>query len=133
MQTPNTAFTPVGSSADLNALDPSKALSGNVPWADDADSFVDVYAYSAPIFLGTFPVINGQVQLTGLDLSALAQGGHHLVFVGQTSNSVSVMAVTVAALLPATGADVTMPLIVGGALLVVGLVVVVVAKLRRRP
>ena len=93
------SFVPSGDTTDnaLDSLDASKTFSGTLPRSDGVDSFVDVYAYSSPVFLGTFPVVNGKVQITGVDLSALAAGGHHLVFVGQTSGTVSVMAVTVVA------------------------------------
>ena len=63
-----------------------------------------MYAYSSPVFFGTFPVINGQVQMSGINLSALQAGGHHLVFQGQTSRAISAMAITVAAIhLPIVG------------------------------
>jgi len=88
----------------LTNLDVSKPFSGALPWANTQDSFVDVYAYSSPVFVGTFPVINGQVQMSGMNLSALQAGGHHLVFQGQTSRAISAMAITVAAIhLPIVG------------------------------
>lgn len=61
----------VYSAAELQDLDPAQPLAGELPW-DDADSWVDVYAYSTPIHLGTFPIVDGRVVLTGLDLSGLA-------------------------------------------------------------
>jgi len=49
-------------------------------------------------------VINGQLQMSGINLSALQAGGHHLVFQGQTSRAISAMAITVAAIhLPIVG------------------------------
>ena len=84
----------------LDNLDVSKPFSGALPWANTADSFVDVYAYSSPVPVGTFPVIKGKVQLTDVDLSTLQGGGHHLVFQGQTSRAISVMAINVAIHLP---------------------------------
>lgn len=80
---------------DLARLDPTVPLTGAFPWQESSDDFVDVYAYSTPLFLGTFPVINGQLQLDGVDLAALAGGDHHIVFVGQQSKAVSAIAVTV--------------------------------------
>ena len=128
----------------LTNLDASKTFSGTLPWSDGVDSFVDVYAYSLPAFLGTFPVVDGLVQITGVDLSALAAGGHHLVFVGQTSETVSVMAVTVVAPeaaavvlvgsssgLASTGVDPAAPLGAAGILLLLGLGLLIVAARRR--
>lgn len=128
---PSSAFTPTGGSTGASgSLDGSKPLSGEVPWTDASDSFVDVYGYSSPIYLGTFPVVNGVVQLTGLDLSALPGGGHHLVFVGQTSATVVVMAVSITAALAATGTDVLAPSILASVLLVLGLALLVVRRRR---
>ena len=84
----------------LDNLDVSKPFSGALPWANTADSFVDVYAYSSPVPVGTFPVIKGKVQMSRINLSALQGGGHHLVFQGQTSRAISVMAINVAIHLP---------------------------------
>ena len=80
----------------LDNLDVSKPFSGALPWANTADSFVDVYAYSLPVPVGTFSVIKGKVQLTNVDLPALQEGEHHLVFQGQTSGAILVMAINVA-------------------------------------
>jgi hypothetical protein len=135
--TPPSAFEPATGedSNPIDALDAGQPLSGEIPWIDDSDSFVDVYGYSKPIFLGTFPVVNGRVQLSGLDLSALAVGGHHLVFVGQTSEVSSAMAVTVAsgaaAHLAATGFDAVSPLMLGGILLLVGIGALLMRRLGR--
>jgi len=141
------SFVPSGDTTGnaLDSLDVSKTFSGTLPWSDGADSFVDVYAYSSPVFLGTFPVVNGKVQITGVDLSALQAGGHHLVFVGQTSETVSVMAVTVvapevAAVVPAssssvlavTGVDPAVPIGAASSLLLLGLGLLIVAARRRR-
>ena len=133
------SFVPSGDTTDnpLDSLDASKTFSGTLPWVNTQDSFVDVYAYSSPVFLGTFPVVNGKVQITGVDLSALQAGGHHLVFVGQTSGTVSVMAVTVAAagsvsLLSSTGVDPAVPIGAAGILLLLGLGLLIVAARRRR-
>lgn len=92
------------SGTDLNGIDASAPLDGEMDWGS-ADTWVDLYAYSSPVYLGTFPVVGGKVVLTGVDLSALAAGGHRLVFVGQTSGSIKVAAFRVAATgLAATGA-----------------------------
>ena len=83
-----------------------------------------------------------------VDLSALAAGGHHLVFVGQTSGTVSVMAVTVVApvvaseaaavvaassssVLSSTGVDPAVPIGAAGILLLLGLGLLIVVADRR--
>jgi hypothetical protein len=96
------SFVPDNASSALGAVDSSKPFSGSLPWASN-DNFVDVYAYSAPILLGTFPVVDGKVMLTNLDLSKLAAGSHHLVFLGQNSGALSAVALTVSAQLAVTG------------------------------
>ncbi|WP_185740423.1 beta strand repeat-containing protein [Homoserinimonas aerilata] len=74
-----------------------KAFTASVPWSDaSGDQWVDVWAYSSPVFIGTFPVIDGVLQITGADLSALGAGDHHLVMVGQTSGTDQVAAISVA-------------------------------------
>ena len=89
-------------------------------------------------------MVNGKVQITGVDLPALAAGGLRLVFVGQTSGTVSVMAVTVvapeaAAVVPAsvssvlssTGVDPAIPIGAAGILLLLGLGLLIVVDRRR--
>jgi LPXTG-motif cell wall-anchored protein len=92
------------------------------------DDFVDVYLYSSPISVGTFPVVNGvaQVTLSASVLSELAAGSHTLVVVGQFSGIVASVNLSVAAALAATGFDVVAPagaalllLLLGGALVLV--------------
>lgn len=85
---------PDAPNSDLGGLDPSEPLVGELPWPFVEDSFVDVYAYSVPVYLGTFPVVGGNVQLSA-DISALAPGTHRLVFVGQTTQGLQVMEITV--------------------------------------
>lgn len=119
---------------DLNAIDPALPVTFTFTgWEHASDSFVDVYAYSSPVYLGTFPVVNGVVVLTGLDLSALEAGGHHIVLKGQTSNQMGVIAITVAVfLLAATGADVPVWMLPGALLLVLlGVGALVLARFRR--
>jgi len=123
-------FTPSGGS--LDAVDPKKPFTGELAWDGDGDENVEVWGYSKPVYLGTFPVVNGVVQITGLDLKALEAGGHRLVFVGESSGRVRVLAITVAGLAVTGPAD-SMPLLLaGGALVVVGVAVVVGMRLRRR-
>ena len=116
----------------LDSLDVSKTFSGALPWVNTQDSFVDVYAYSSPVFVGTFPVINGKVQMSGVDFSALQAGGHHLVFQGQTSGAISLMAIVVAKSLAVTGVDSAVPFGAASILLLLGLGLRILATRRRR-
>jgi len=130
---------PAGSG--LTSIAPTTDFSATLPWTDDSDTFVDVYAYSTPDFLGTFPVKAGVVQLTGVDLSALQLGSHHLVFIGQTSGTLSIVAITLAATgtttaadptLAFTGTDAVAPAIGALVILLLGFAMVVVARSRGR-
>jgi LPXTG-motif cell wall-anchored protein len=107
-------------------IDPTTSPTANIMWGA-GDSFVDVYVYSAPVFLGTFPVVGGvvQVPMSSSVLTSLAVGGHTLVAIGQTSGTVHTVAFQRAATLAATGADDTLPLtLVGGGLLLAGVALV---------
>jgi hypothetical protein len=124
---------------DLTKLDVSSPIDAVFAgWSDPSDAFVDVYAYSTASYLGTFPVVGGDVMLTGLDLSALAPGGHHLLLRGQSSDALAVVAFSVLAAaapdpaLAATGVEAG--LVSGAALLllVVGGVLLGVARRMRR-
>ncbi|BDI22933.1 LPXTG cell wall anchor domain-containing protein [Herbiconiux sp. L3-i23] len=94
------------------------------------DSFVDVYAYSAPRLVGTFPVVNDvvQVTLTPEMLSLIGSGTHTLVFVGQTSGAVDAVAFEILPALASTGADLGLPLAGGAALLLLGGALVAVRR-----
>jgi hypothetical protein len=122
-------FQATGANDDLSSIDANLPLSGVFVWAGQADAFVDVYAYSTAVFVGSFPVINGNVVLTNVDLSHLLPGDHHLVFQGQTSGALAVIGVTVAEApgeLARTGSDIRL-VALGGcafALVLVGLVLV---------
>jgi hypothetical protein len=138
---------PSGSAnSNLGNLNPEEPLVGELPWPNTADSFVDVYSYSTPVFLGTFPVVNGVVQLSA-DISALPAGQHRLLFVGQTSGQVQVMQITLQAdgaasapqpatqpaQLTATGADsFIVPLGLGTLALLLGLGLVATVAIRNR-
>ncbi len=101
-------------------LDPAVSHTASVKWAA-ADSFVDVYIYSTPTLVGTFPVVNGvaQVTLSKAVLSSLSTGTHTLVLTGQSSGAVQ--SVSVALGLAATGAaDPTVPVTVASLLLLLG-------------
>jgi hypothetical protein len=119
----------------LTSIDASTAFDATLPWADTSDTFVDLYAYSEPVFLGTFPVTAGVVEVTDVDLSALAAGSHDLVFVGQTSRDVSVVAISLAAAPPTlalTGTDAVAPMTAALAALLLGLSMIVFVRTRAR-
>jgi len=118
------------------ALDASKGYTAKVEWAG-ADSYVDVYAYSTPVLVGTFPVVNGvvQISLTPALLASIAAGAHTLVITGQTSGTVQAVAFTVSAVAPAavladTGSDTTVPLLAGALLLFGGAALLVIRRRR---
>ncbi|WP_349863779.1 LPXTG cell wall anchor domain-containing protein [Leifsonia sp. WHRI 6310E] len=125
-------------SAGLPAtLDPTKGYTASVEWTAN-DGFVDVYLYSTPVLLGTFPVVDGKVQVTlsAAVLAKLAAGSHTLVLVGQTSGGVqavalSVAAVTTTAALAATGDDNVIPATLAGLLVLLGAAGVFVSRRRR--
>ena len=83
--------------AGTGAILPTTNFVASMPWSGSSDDqWVDVWAYSTPTYIGTFPVINGVLKITGADLSALAAGDHHLVLVGQTSGASEVMGFAIA-------------------------------------
>lgn len=107
-------------------LNPGKSYTANVAWTA-TDSFVDVYAFSKPVLVGTFPVVNGvaQITLSSKVLSQLEAGAHTLVATGQTSGAVQAVSLSVAFTLAATGPNLAAPigtaallLMLGGALVV---------------
>ncbi len=128
--------TRTAASAGLPAtgLDVTKPYTATVDWAA-ADGFVDVYAYSTPTLVGTFPVVNGKVQvvLSSAMLALLASGSHTLVFTGQSSGAVSAVAFSIAAVaaapaLAATGVDPIVPLGSAALLFLLGAALVVVRR-----
>ena len=120
-------------------LDATKEYTAEVTWTA-VDSFVDVYLYSTPTQVGTFPVLDGkaQITLTSDVLSSLEGGSHTLLITGQTSGEVQAAALAVEpapAVEPAvdvapaavetdaladTGSAVTVPLAAAGILLLAG-------------
>jgi LPXTG-motif cell wall-anchored protein len=83
--------------AGTGAILSTTSFVASMPWAGSSDDqWVDVWAYSTPTYIGTFPVISGVLKITGADLSSLAGGDHHLVLVGQTSGANEVMSLAVA-------------------------------------
>ncbi len=115
----STPVDQVSTGLPAGPIDPGKAHTAEVDWFG-GDSYVDVYAYSSPVFVGTFPVVNGVVQITlsTAVLGQLAAGNHTLVVIGQSSGSVQ--SVSLALGLTATGADFTVPVTVASSLLLVG-------------
>jgi hypothetical protein len=101
-------LTPTGATnSNLAAVDASQPLSGTYAWQDPTDAFVNVYTYSSPIFVGTFPVVNGNIAFSTGSLAQLATGQHHLVFSGQTSGTLAVVpfTITTAAITSPAGAS----------------------------
>lgn len=119
-----------GSNSDLSRLDPAQPLVGELPWPLAEDTFVDVYAYSTPVYLGTFRVVDGKVQLSA-SIKSLEGGTHRLVFIGQTSQSVRVMQLTVLALAN-TGVALSTPFVVGALAIMLGLGLSVTSITMRR-
>ncbi|MFC0680039.1 hypothetical protein ACFFGH_19565 [Lysobacter korlensis] len=111
------------------SLNPAKGYEASVPWLSP-DSFVDVYLYSTPVFVGTFPVVDGVVQITlSADLlSELAAGGHTLVVLGQSSGAVSSVTVSIAAMLASTGVDPVAAFAASGVFLLLGGLSLVAAR-----
>ncbi|WP_104083470.1 hypothetical protein [Cryobacterium sp. Y11] len=112
-------------------LDVTKPYTATVDWAG-ADGFVDVYAYSTPTLVGTFPVVNGKVQvvLSPAMLSSLAAGTHTLVISGQSSGAVQAVAFSLSKTLAATGVETIVPLGSAALLLLLGAALVVVRHRR---
>ncbi|WP_349897408.1 carboxypeptidase-like regulatory domain-containing protein [Parafrigoribacterium soli] len=101
-------------------LDPAANYTAKVNWSA-ADSYVDVYIYSTPTLVGTFPVVNGvaQVTLSKAVLATLSTGTHTLVLTGQSSGTVQSFVVALG--LAATGAESpAVPLTVASLLLLLG-------------
>jgi hypothetical protein len=85
------------------AFDLTAPFSASVEWNGvNGDQWVDVWARSTPTFVGTFPVIDGFLQMQGADLSILGEGDHHLIFVGQTSGANQIVSLTLATTAQAT-------------------------------
>ena len=129
-----TTQTQVSTGLPAGDLNPDEAHTATLAWTGVGDGFVDVYVYSTPTFVGTFPVVNGVVQVTlsAAMLSTLAAGTHTLVAIGQVSGTVQSVALSVAAVLPATGADITAPLTAGTLLLLLGAALILVRRRRVR-
>lgn len=114
------------------SLSPVKDYQAELVW-QSPDSYVDVYLYSEPVFVGSFPVVGGvvQIELSADVLSALGGGGHTLVVLGQSSGAVSSVEISLAATLASTGADPVLPFAASGVFLVLGAVSLIAARRMR--
>jgi LPXTG-motif cell wall-anchored protein len=123
----STPMTQSEAGLPAGVLDPGVTQTATLAWTAQ-DSFVDVYAFSSPVFVGTFPVVNGSVQiaLSPAVLAQLAAGSHTLVVTGQSSGAV--MSVALAVGLPSTGADAALPFTIGSALVLLGAALVLVRR-----
>ncbi|AMB60066.1 hypothetical protein [Microterricola viridarii] len=120
-------------------VDPATAQTATFEWGT-GDSFVDVFAYSAPTLLGTVPAgADGvTITLTPATLASLGAGTHTVVAVGQTSYGVRSFELVIGpAAAPAaadpiakTGADAG-PLVAGAALLTMLGAALLVARRRQ--
>jgi hypothetical protein len=83
------SFAAEGSGApNFDALNRGEPLRGRMTgWQGSGAETVDVWAYSTPQYLGSFPVESGDVVVSGLDLASLSLGSHTLLFVGQESGT----------------------------------------------
>jgi hypothetical protein len=115
------------------SLDPAEDYTATLDWTA-ADSYVDVYLYSTPTFVGTFPVVDGTAKITLSEavLSELEAGNHTLVVTGQSSGSVQAVALTVADVLASTGFNAGGPLTVAVLLVLLGGALLVVRRRRLR-
>jgi LPXTG-motif cell wall-anchored protein len=109
-------------------LNPGTSYTATLNWT--GDSYVDVYAYSTPTYVGTFAVVGGKVQITlsSALLRTLAAGSHTLLVTGQTSGTVQAVSLTVGSSLAFTGTDPTVPLTVAALLLLLGATLVFVRR-----
>ena len=126
-----TPATQTSTGLPSGALNPTQTHTANVTWTG-ADSFVDVYAYSTPLFIGAFPVVNGvaQIVLSPAIQAQLAAGAHTLVITGQSSGTVQAVAVSISSVLASTGTNPALPLTAGTLLLLLGVALVLVPRRR---
>jgi LPXTG-motif cell wall-anchored protein len=113
-------------------LSPSKGYQAELSWFSP-DSYVDVYLYSTPVFVGTFPVVDGvvQIDLSADVLSELGAGGHTLVVLGQSSGVVSSVKISLAATLASTGVDPALAFSASGLFLILGAAALFAARRMR--
>lgn len=116
-----TTETQTSAGLPAGALNPNTSYTANVAWMA-GDSFVDVYVYSAPVFVGSFAVVDGvaQINLSAKVLGQLAAGEHTLVVTGQSSGAVQAVALNIAPMLAETGFSAAGPLTGAAVLLVLG-------------
>ena len=127
-----TPLTQTDAGLPAGALNPGTSYTANVAWTA-ADSFVDVYAFSTPVLVGSFPVVDGvaQIKLSPKVLGQLDAGAHTLVITGQSSGAVQAVSLSIAATLAETGANAAAPITAAVLLLLLGAALVVVRRRRR--
>lgn len=128
-----TTGTQASTGLPAGALNPTASYTANLTWAA-GDSFVDVYLYSAPVFVGSFAIVGGvaQITLSGKVLGQLAAGDHTLVAMGQSSGAVQAVALNIAPMLAETGFDASGPLTAAAVLLLLGGALVFVRRRHAR-
>lgn len=96
---------------ELFTSDGELDLSDFTAWLSwTGDETVALYGYSTPTYLGTFPVVDGRAQISGVDLTALGEGAHHLLIVGEQSGAFQVAELEVAAPQEAEAAPIAPPI-----------------------
>lgn len=126
----STPMTQQSAGLPAGPLSPGSSHTAKFDWLSP-DSFVDVYSYSSPVFVGTFPVVNGVVQITLSSevLSKLGAGTHTLVVLGQSSGAVESVTYGIARTLASTGSDLGVaPFALAGLMLVAGVGVLVARR-----
>lgn len=128
-----TVETQTSTGLPAGALNPTASYTANLTWAA-GDSFVDVYAYSAPVFVGSFAVVDGvaQINLSAKVLGQLAAGDHTLVAMGQSSGAVQAVDLHIAPMLAETGFDAAGPLTAAAVFLLLGGALVFVRRRHAR-
>jgi len=128
-----TVETQTSTGLPAGALNPTASYTANLTWAA-GDSFVDVYVYSAPVFVGSFAVVDGvaQINLSAKVLGQLAAGDHTLVAMGQSSGAVQAVALNIAPMLAETGFDAAGPLTAAAVFLLLGGALVFVRRRHAR-
>ncbi len=85
-------FPPLLSEIIANPDDASLDLSDFSAWLtwSHGDTTVSLWGYSSATYLGTFPVVDGHIIATNLDLTKAGEGEHHILIVGEQSGSYGV-------------------------------------------
>lgn len=93
---------------------------------------MDVYAYSTPVLVGSFPVVDGvaQIILSPKVLGQLDAGAPTLVITGQSSGAVQAVSLSIVATLAETGSNAAAPITASALLLLLGGALVAVRRRR---